>query len=87
MKFKDIKFKEMNEISGGIQAIVDLGNGFEVSVVRDFGSYGNAQGLYEIGVFKGGTNKMVDPLDWGDTVKGWLLPSEVEQELELIKAL
>jgi hypothetical protein len=36
-------------------------------------------------VFKNET--MVDALDWGDTVKGWLLPREVEQELELIKAL
>jgi hypothetical protein len=30
---------------------------------------------------------MCDPLDWGDTVKGWLAPEDVETELELIKAL
>ena len=87
MKFKDLPFKDMNEINGGVQAIVDLGNGFEVSVVRHFGSYGGLKGFFEIGVFKSGTNKMVDPLDWGDTVKGWLLPSEVEKQLDLIKSL
>ena len=26
-------------------------------------------------------------LDWGDTVKGWLTPEDVETELELIKAV
>jgi hypothetical protein len=85
MKFENLPFEDMSHISGGVQAIVNFDNGYEVSVVRHSGSYGNAQGLFEIGVFKNDT--MVDALDWGDTVKGWLLPREVEQELELIKAL
>ena len=83
MKFKDLKFKD-SEITGGVQAFVEI-NGYEISVVRHYGSYGGLKGFFEIGVFRGGTNEMVDPLDWGDTVKGWLLPSEVEQQLDLIK--
>jgi hypothetical protein len=38
-----------------------------------------------MGVFKG--DKMCDPLGWGDDVKGWLKPEDVEKELELIGAL
>jgi hypothetical protein len=46
--------------------------------------------MYEMGIFDAqrvGMNAMCDPLDWGDTVKGWLTPECVEKELELIKAL
>jgi hypothetical protein len=47
-------------------------------------SYGGKKGLYEIGVFHKGTERMCDPLGWGDEVKGWLSPEGVEEELELI---
>ena len=88
MKFKDLKFRTWTENANQCkQARVTLENGYAVSVVRHNFSYGGNKGLYEIGVFNADTNNMVDPLDWGDTVKGWLLPSDVEQELELIKEL
>ena len=48
-------------------------------------SYGGEKGFYEIGVFY--NNHMVDPDDWGDTVKGWLNPEDVEKEIALIQAL
>jgi len=81
MKFKDLKW-EGNAVEG-IQAWVEV-NGYEVSIIRSSLSYGGDKGFYEIGVYKAGTNKMCDPLGWGDDVKGWLTPEDVEKELELI---
>ncbi len=80
MKFEDLKF---NKEDGEEQAFADCGN-YEVSVVRNALSYGGDKGLYEIGVFRKDTNRMCDPLNWGDDVKGWLSPSNVEKQLELI---
>jgi hypothetical protein len=85
MKFKDLEFEQM-EATEGVQAWVAFRNGFEVSVVRHNFSYGGKKGFYEIGVFNA-AGSMCDPLDWGDTVKGWLLPSEVVEQLKLIKVL
>jgi len=84
MKFTELKW-EGNAVEG-IQAIVELENGFEVSVVRNDLSYGNQRGLYEIGVFNA-SGGMCDPLGWGDDVKGWLKPEDVEKELDLIASL
>ena len=87
MTFKELKFRDISEThgEGAKQAYVGFENGYEVSVVKHSGSYGSAQGLYEIGVFFG--NDMVDPADWGDTVKGYLNPENVEKELALISSL
>ena len=83
-KFEDLKFKTHAE--NDVQAWAEV-NGYEVSIIRNALSYGGDKGLYEIGVYKGGTNKMCDPLDWGDDVKGWLTPELVEQELSKIENL
>lgn len=91
MTFEELKFTDISETHGAdaIQAYVDLGNGYDVSIVRHGGSYGNEKGLYEMGVFdnqRSGWNTMCDPLGWGDTVKGWLTSEDVETELtKLIK--
>ena len=92
MTFKELKFDDISEThgEGAIQAYVELGNGFDVSVVRHNGSYGNEKGLYEIGVFDSqrvGMNAMCDPLDWGDTVKGWLTPEDVTNEIKRLQGL
>ena len=92
MRFEDLKFDDISEThgEGAIQAYVDLRNGFDVSVVRHGGLYGNEKGLYEIGVFDSqrlGANAMCDPLDWGDTVKGWLTPEGVTAELKQLSKL
>tara|TARA_Y100000593_G_scaffold69865_1_gene128268 strand:+ start:377 stop:664 length:288 start_codon:yes stop_codon:yes gene_type:complete len=84
MKFKDLNFKE-DKPRKGVQAWVNFPNGFEVSVVKHLYSYGGEKGFYEIGVFKDGI--MCDPLGWGDDVKGWLKPEDVEQELASIGEL
>ena len=87
MTFKELKFNDISEThgEGAIQAEVAFENGYEVSVVKHRFSYGGDKGLYEIGVFF--NNHMVDPADWGDTVKGYLTPEGVEKELDLISNL
>jgi hypothetical protein len=83
MKFEDLEWTDISEThgEGGIQCYLELDNGFEVSIVRHTVSYGNKNGLYEMGIF-GPWGSMCDPLDWGDDVKGWLTPKDVEVELE-----
>ena len=81
MKFEDLKFD--GEGSGSIQAWADCGK-YEVSVVQSSVSYGGDRGLYEIGVFSKQTERMCDPLGWGDEVKGWLKPEDVEHYCNLI---
>ena len=84
MTFKDLKFEDVE--GRGVQAWAIFRNGFEVSVVKHQFSYGGDKGLYEIGVFYA-AGSMCDPLDWGDDVKGWLAPEDVETELKLIEAV
>jgi len=69
----------MEHIYGGIQGLVKLDNGFELSVVRHKFSYGGEEGLYEIGVFLDG--ELVTPKGWDDQVKGWLDKDGVEQTI------
>ena len=93
MTFKELKFDDISETHGesAIQAYVDLGNGFDVSVVKHKFSHGGEKGLYEMGVFDNqraaGMNSMCDPLDWGNTVKGWLTTNDVEEELQRLLKL
>ena len=84
MKFKDLKFRTSSRNWNDVQARVEI-NGYDISIVRSAFSYGGDKGLYEIGVYKG--DEMCDPLNWGDTVKGWLTPEDVETELKLIEAV
>ncbi len=87
MKFKDLKFEDVSEIHGenAIQAWVGFENSVEASVVRHSGSYGNKQGLYEIGLFYNG--RMVDVLGWGDCVKGYLDEDAVTDILKQLQKL
>ena len=88
MTFKELKFRDISDThgEGAKQAYTSFENGFDVSVVKHKFSHGNEKGLYEIGVF-GPHGGMCDPLDWGDDVKGWLSPEDVEKELNLIKKI
>jgi hypothetical protein len=79
MKFKDIKFKKMEHIDDGIQGLVELKNGLEVSIVKHRFSYGSDKGLYEIGVFL--NDELVTPKGWDDQVKGYLDEDGVEQTI------
>jgi len=67
--FDDLKFVKFLD---GVSATATYGE-YELSVVRHSGSYGNSNGLYEIGVFKGGEMvEMPGITQEGDTVKGFL---------------
>ena len=89
--FNDLNFKDHSHVEGGIQAKMDLGDGFEISVVsmkeseRPFGGlYGNASaGTYEVAVFY--KNDMTplakydDVIGWQDEVAVTRLMKEVQQ--------
>ena len=74
--FNDLNFEPHSVVEGGVQAKLDLGDGFEISVVsmkegeRPFGGlYGNASaGTYEVAVFHNGN---MTPLAKYDDVIGW----------------
>ena len=74
--FSDLEFKDHANNPDGIQAKLDLGNGFEISVVsmknkeEQFGGlYGNAsKGTYEVAMFY---NDSFLPLAKFDDVLGW----------------
>ena len=73
-KFDDLQFVKFLD---GVSATATYGE-YELSVVRHSASYGNSNGLYEIGVFKG--DEMVELpgiTAEGDTVKGFLTEENV----------
>ena len=86
MKFNELKFEKMGSAFGldGIQAIVDLGNGYEASVIQHEFSYGGKQGLYEIG-FIGPSGDFEEVPEWGSQVNGCLTEEDVEKEIEFLK--
>ena len=51
--FSDLEFQ--NNLFG-IQAILFFHNGYGCSVVREFGTYGNNNGLYELAIIKKSIN-------------------------------
>ena len=76
MQFKDIQFNE-TKMPKGIQSLVDFGN-YQLSIVKNESSYGNAQGLYEIAVFQDNDQVELPGItEQGDTVKGFLSTDEV----------
>ena len=75
-KFEDIKFTETT-MPKGIQAMLKF-NKFDLSIIQNESSYGNANGLYEIAVFSGNDQiEMPGITEQGDTVKGFLSEDEV----------
>lgn len=84
----NIKFKHVviQETEFGEQGLIRLDNGLEISIVRNDLSYGGDKGLYEMGAMKpdGG---MVHIEEWGDQVKGWLRPEDIDKELEILQGL
>jgi hypothetical protein len=71
--FADLEFNAHAHVENGIQAKLDLGNGFDISVVSmrngGHGLYGNAsEGTYEVAVFHKGN---LTPLAKYDDVIGW----------------
>ena len=76
MRFSDLSFIETSK-PNGIQARVYFGD-YELSVIKNEMSYGNKQGLYEIGVWKGDNQVELPGITAeGDTVRGWLTADDV----------
>jgi len=92
--FSDLEFTTHAHHADGIQARLDLGNEFEISVVsmkdkdKQFGGlYGNAsKGTYEVAMFHNGTMlplaKYDDVLGWQDEVAVTRLMGEAQKNGE-----
>ena len=76
---------EINEHYGGIQKTYEFDNGYGASVIRHQGSYGYAQGKWELAVLEGGELCYTSPIT--DDVIGHLSEDEVELILKQIEEL
>ena len=77
VKFSDLDFQK-TLAPKGIQAVVNFGE-YDLSIIRNEMSYGNKDGLYEIGVFYQGKQvNMPGITESHDTVKGFLTEQEVD---------
>ena len=77
------------DAQGDVQTRTFFANGYGVSVVRFFGSYGYHQGLFELAVLKGDPQQhdlCHDTHITGD-VLGWLTPEEVVALTEKVSKL
>ena len=82
--FNDLVFNAHANVTNGVQAKLDLGNGLEISVVSmkkregEYGGlYGDAtEGTYEVAVFR--NNDML-PLNATDDVRGWQTEDELTE--------
>lgn len=76
---------EINEHHGGIQKTYEFDNGYGASVIRHQGSYGYAQGKWELAVLQGG--ELCYSTSITDDVIGHLTEDEVESILKQIEEL
>lgn len=85
--FSDLKFGP--RVSGGVRARHFFPNGYGVSVIRGYGTYGSDAGLYEMAVLRG------SEADWDldyttpvtDDVLGHLDEAEITRLLSEVEAL
>jgi hypothetical protein len=86
MKFKDLEFKELPDLNGGIYCRIQFDNGFGASIVKHQYSYGGGDGLYEIAVLdSGGEITYTTPIT--NDVLGYLSEEDVERYVNEIKNL
>ena len=76
---------EINKHYGGIQKTYEFDNGYGASVIRHKGSYGYAQGKWELAVLEGDELCYTSPIT--EDVIGHLTEDEVESILKQIKEL
>lgn len=67
----------------GYQHILDLNNGFKLSILKTPFSYGSNEGLFEIGLIRNG--ELVHHAPWDDQVKGFLSDADVFDWIERLK--
>jgi hypothetical protein len=89
MTFDDLVFGPRRVGLAGVQAVVFFENGYGASVIQGYGSYGNEDKLYELGVIKGVSGDWDLCYDSGITedVEGHLTPEAVTYYLQRIEAL
>ncbi len=89
MVFSEIDFERHPIDPEGVQALKFFDNGYGVSVVKFYGSYGWADNLYELAVLKGTSE------DWEicydtyitDDVLGYLSEERIDAILEEVESL
>ena len=84
--FDDLVFKPHAMGNGAVQAIMDLGNDIEVSVVGGEGLYGNGVTSFEVAAFYKTLGKFV-PMPDGDDVSGWNSKEEVTEIINYLENL
>jgi hypothetical protein len=89
MKFSELKFESMGAMqdADAIRAIVDLGNGYEVSVIKHQQSGGGREGLYEIALLGPMYSRNIQEVEeWECALSnGHLTEEDVEKEMEFLK--
>lgn len=77
MKFWDFEMMP-TETPKGVQAVLQFGDDYELSIVSNEYSYGGSKGLYEIMVIKNGEQtELPGVTEEGDAIKGFLSEEEV----------
>jgi len=77
MQLKDFEMMP-TESPKGVQAIIQFGDEYQLSIIQSDFSYGGSKGLYEIGVFKNGEMTQLPGITLpNDTVRGFLTEADV----------
>lgn len=84
--FDDLVFKPHKAGGGAVQAILDLGNDIEVSVVGGNGMYGNGKTSFEVAAYYKTLGKFVELPD-GDETSGWNTKEEVTKIINYLENL
>ena len=84
--FDDLVFKEHGLGNGAVQAILDLGNDIEVSVIGGPGMYGDGKTTFEVAGWYKTLGKFVEFPD-GDNISGWNTKEEVTKIINYLENL
>lgn len=82
-------YEHLNYKFGNPNMTLDLNfnNGYKVSAIKNFGSYGNKEDKWELAIIKEDELVNVPSIMGSDIVKGWLSDSDVESILEKVEKL
>ena len=82
--FKDLEFKP-HPICNGLQAVMNFGNDYGVSVVKFNGSYGYHQDLWEVAILY--KDSLTYNTDITDDVLGYQTEQDVTDVMKKVQAL
>lgn len=97
MTFDDLIFKPwamrhqvfsasfMKECSKAKQAVLELPNGYSISVLLGCAFYSNGTDTYEIAIIKDGTLQEIDGITQGDTVIGYQIKEQINEIIKKYK--